>query len=120
MEVADRVAGNVCHRHCQWPYAVTAQVDAVRFICPGKQGDTLIFKASVNRVWKSSMEIGVKVLANDYTGEPERHIFSAYFTYVTLDGKGKPIGATPCLPESGEEIRRFDQAEVRRRMRVAE
>src|SRR3546814_14453027 len=79
--VADRHAGGVC---------VTASVDAVHFIAPARRGDVLIFNAAVNRAWRTSMEIGVKLDARSYDGATRRHILSAYITFVAVDASGNP------------------------------
>ena len=118
MEIADRVAGAICRRHCHWPYVTTVSVDRIRFLAPAYQGEQVVFRGSINRVWGSSMEIGIKVLADDFTGGEPRHIFSAYYTYVTLDRDRKPIRATPLIPETAEEKRRFGEAEKRRSYRL--
>lgn len=107
--VAERHSGKVC---------VTASVDSMHFRAPAKDGDTLIFKTAINRAWRSSMEIGVKVLAeNSYTGD-FKHIVSAYFTFVALDEFGKPIDVPEILPVAEEEIRRYEEADIRRQQRL--
>jgi acyl-CoA hydrolase len=108
--VADRHAGGVC---------VTASVDAVHFVAPARRGDVLIFNASVNRAWTSSMEVGVKVDAQSYDGNNRRHILSAYLTFVALDSAGKPRPVAPLLPESAVEKLRFEEAQLRRENRLA-
>ncbi|MDX1757201.1 MAG: acyl-CoA thioesterase [Marinobacter sp.] len=108
--VAERHSGHVC---------VTAAVDSIHFRAPAKGGDTLLFSLSLNRAWGSSMEIGAKVLAeNSYTGEV-RHILSAYFTFVALDERHRPVDVRPVLPETDTEKRRYRDAEVRRQGRLA-
>ncbi|TXH05807.1 MAG: acyl-CoA thioesterase [Nevskiaceae bacterium] len=107
--VADRHAGGVC---------VTASVDAVHFIAPARRGDVLIFNAAVNRAWTTSMEVGVKVDALSYDGSNRRHILSAYLTFVALDGNGKPRPVPPLQPETPDEQRRYQEAQLRREQRL--
>lgn len=107
--VAERHSGHVC---------VTASVDSIHFMAPAKENDTLIFKVSINRAWSSSMEIGVKVEAeNSYTGD-NKHILSAYFTFVALDEDNKPAKVPSITPASALQTRRFEQASVRREARL--
>lgn len=107
--VAERHSGRVC---------VTAAVDSLQFRAPAKGNDTLIFKASVNRSWHSSMEIGVRVIAeNSYTGE-ERHIVSAYSTFVALDEDGNTIEVPEVLPETEAQQRRYLESDMRRTGRL--
>lgn len=108
--VAERHSGHVC---------VTAAVDSIHFRAPAKGNDTLLFSLSLNRSWSSSMEIGARVMAeNSYTGEV-RHILSAFFTFVALDPTGKPVDVPAVLPETDEQKRRFSNAEIRRKGRLA-
>jgi acyl-CoA hydrolase len=117
LELADRTAGVVAKRH-SGKVCVTLAIDSVRFLNPAKHGDILVFKAAVNRVWRTSMEIGMKVFAEDFKTGVQRHIFSAYFTFVALDDHLKPVEICPLLPETSEEKRRFQQAEERRLLRL--
>ena len=107
--VADRHAGGVC---------VTASVDAVHFIAPARRGDVLIFNASVNRAWTTSMEVGVKVDARSYDGSNNRHILSAYLTFVAVDPDGKPRAVPPLQPQTDIEHYRYEEAQLRREMRL--
>ncbi len=108
--VADRHAGGVC---------VTASVDAVHFVAPARRGDVLIFNAAVNRAWTTSMEVGVKVDAQSYDGNNRRHILSAYLTFVALDSAGKPRPVASLQPETPDEKRRYEEAQLRRENRLA-
>lgn len=117
MSICDRLALVVSERH-SGKLCVTASVDSMHFRAPAKDGDTLIFKAAINRSWNSSMEIGVKVLAEDSRSGKERHIVSAYFTFVALDENHKPVEVPPVLSQTTAEQRRYDHAEIRRNARL--
>lgn len=117
MSICDRIALVVAERH-SGQVCVTASVDSLHFIAPAKDGDTLVVKSAVNRAWSSSMEIGVKVDAeNSYTGEC-RHIVSAYLTFVALDKEGRPAPVPALLPETAEQKRRYTEAQFRRDERL--
>ncbi|MFZ1082087.1 MAG: acyl-CoA thioesterase [Candidatus Kryptoniota bacterium] len=97
---------------------VTAAVDELRFLHPIKLGELVILKASVNRVFNTSMEVGVKVFSeNSLTGE-EKHSNSAYLTFVSIDQDGRPVKAVSVYPESREEKRRYEQGMFRREQRL--
>jgi len=117
MAEADKIAGIIAQRHSN-KIAVTLLVDSIRFLAPARQGETLIFKASLNRAWNTSMEIGVKVLAENFLKKESRHVLSAYFTFVALNKKDRPAKISHVLPESDEEKRRFDEAQKRRERRL--
>jgi acyl-CoA hydrolase len=97
---------------------VTLAIDSVRFLAPAKHGDILILQASINRVWRTSMEIGIRVTAENYSSQKKTRIFSAYFTFVALDDQLKPVPIPPVVPVTDEEKRRYEQAEVRRQHRM--
>lgn len=118
MSLCDRTALIVAERHAERP-CVTAAVDSLNFVGPARAGDTLVIRSSVNRAWRSSMEIGVHVSAeHSHTGK-SRHVVSAYFTFVALDDKGKPVSVPPVAPETADEKRRYDDAGRRREQRIA-
>ena len=117
MGLCDRTALIVAERH-SGKTCVTAAVDSLNFLAPARSGETLIVKASVNRSWRSSMEIGVHVAAeNSHSGE-SRHVVSAYLTFVALDDHGKPTTVPPVEPTTDAEKRRFEQAGQRREARL--
>jgi acyl-CoA hydrolase len=110
--VADRHAGSVC---------VTVGVDAVHFIAPARRGDVLIFNAALNRAWTSSMEVGCKVEAESIAGPnpgDRRHILSAYLTFVAQDEQGRPRRVAPVVPETRLEQHRYEEAQLRRELRL--
>lgn len=118
-EIMDRVAGVVAQRH-SGKLCVTRLIDSLCFLAPVKKGEHLIFKAAVNRVWHSSMEVGVKVFAEDPLRGKQRHVVSAYLTFVALNQKHNPTKAIPIIPETDDEKRRYQEADKRRQYRLAQ
>lgn len=119
MSILDRVALVVAERHSE-KICVTVSVDSMHFLAPARRGDILIFKGAVNRTWRSSMEIGVKVLAVHYQTGETKHILSAYFTFVGVDEYCQPVAIASIIPETTVEKRRFEEAELRRERRKTE
>ena len=118
MAICDRIALVVAERH-SGQVCVTASVDSVHFLAPAKEGETLIVKAACNRAWTTSMEIGVKVLAENSFRSEQRHIVSAYLTFVSLDAHGVPQPVPPLLVEGPAEQQRYEEAQFRRNSRLA-
>lgn len=117
MGLCDRTALIVAERHSGHA-CVTAAVDSLSFLAPAHSGETLVVKAAVNRAWRTSMEIGVYVAAeNSFSGD-RRHVVSAYLTFVALDKNGSPRPVPAVLPETDVERRRFEAAEKRRTARL--
>lgn len=117
MSWIDICAAIAAQRHCQKP-VVTASVDALQFVQPVFKGWVVNLKASVNYAGRTSMEVGVRVDAeNPRTGE-RFHTASAYLTFVALDDDKKPSLVPPVLPQTEEEKRRYQQATIRRQHRL--
>jgi len=120
MHWIDIAAALAASRHCN-NIAVTAAVDNLQFHNPIKLGDIVRLKASVNRTFKTSMEVGVKVEVEDIQSGTTFHSNSAYLTFVNVyKPSGKPIPVAPIIPETEDEKRRFDQALLRRDQRLKE
>jgi acyl-CoA hydrolase len=117
LSLVDRAAAVAAIRHARRP-CVTVSVDKVNFREPIRVGELVTALARVNFTGRSSMEIGVKVIAeNVLTGE-QRHTNSCYLTYVALDDHGAPMQVPPVVPETQDEKRRYDRAAKRRATRV--
>lgn len=113
----DVAAGVAAMRHAR-NIAVTASMDDLHFVAPVHVGEILIVKAHVNRAFNTSLEVGVRVEAeNPITGQC-RHTATAYLTFVALDAEGNPAPVPPLLPETEAEQRRYQQAEQRRVWRL--
>jgi len=98
-------------------YVVTLNVDQVMFRQPIHVGELVTFLASVNHTGTSSMEIGIKVIAEEIRSRVVRHVNSCFFTMVAVDEDRKPVPVTPWQPVTPDERRRFAAAEVRKQMR---
>ncbi len=118
MQVVDNLAAIVAKRH-SGKVCVTLGIDSVRFLNPARHGDILVCKAAVNKAWNTSMEIGVKVIAEDFRTLEQKDILSAYFTFVAIDDELKPTEIIPVIPETPEQIQRFKAAEKRRLFRLS-
>ncbi len=119
MKLIDIAAGAVAVKHAR-ANAVTASIDRIDFHHPLYSGDLITCKASLNLVGKTSMEIGVRVEAEDLLMGNVRHTASAYLTYVALDRAGKPISVPPLILETDEDRRRNQEAQLRREARLRE
>jgi acyl-CoA hydrolase len=98
---------------------VTASVDQMTFLHPVHLGDLVLLKSQVNRVFRTSMEVGVKVWVENLHTTELRHMSSAYLTFVALDREGNKIVLPPVMPETDEEKRRYNEAAERRAYRLA-
>ncbi|WP_285907016.1 acyl-CoA thioesterase [Pseudodesulfovibrio pelocollis] len=115
----DTTAGVVAKRHTRGN-VVTVSIDRMAFKLPAYMGELLTFKASLNHVGRSSMEIGVRVEAENLRTGEVRHTNSAYLTFVALDDNGKPMPVPPLLLDTPTAQRRHREAELRREMRQRE
>ena len=119
MKLCDEAAGAAAVKHSRCR-VVTAGVDRMAFITPVHVGELVTFSASVNAAWRTSMEVGVRVEAeNPRTGE-RRHTNSAYLTMVAVDADGRPVEVPGLITETDEQRAREADAQARRRNRLAE
>jgi acyl-CoA hydrolase len=119
MRLCDEAAGIAAIRHCGLR-SVTAAVDRMTFLTPIYIAELVTFRSKVNAAWNTSMEVGVRVEAENPRSGEVRHASTAYLTMVAVDEKGGPVPVPALLPESEDEIRRQREAEVRRANRLAE
>ena len=98
---------------------VTASVDQMTFLHPVRLGELVILKSQVNRVFRTSMEVGVKVWVENLHTREVRHTSSAYLTFVALDTAGNRVVLPQVTPETEDEKRRYEQAAERRSYRLA-
>ena len=118
MHLVDMVAAIAAQRHCG-RHVVTASVDHMDFRCPIRVGEIIILKSSVNRVFRCSMEVGVKVYREVSFTHQREHTSSAYLTFVAIDENRKPTTAIQVVPESADEKQRYIEAGNRRRGRMS-
>lgn len=116
VSIADSVAYVCAARHAG-PICVTVSIDQVDFREPVRIGELLTFKASVNFVGRTSMEIGIRIEAEDLKTGQRRHTNSCYFTMVALDKNGRPTPVPKLIPETEIEKRRFAAGESRKKAR---
>ena len=119
MKLCDEAAGIAAARH-SGKRVVTAAMDRMTFLLPIHVGELLTLRASVNAVWRTSMEVGVRVEAEDPATGVVRHTNSAYLTMVALDEDGRPTGVPPLVVASAEGERRQREAQLRRHNSLAE
>jgi acyl-CoA hydrolase len=114
------VAGALAaHRHSR-SHVVTASVDHMDFLVPVHVGDLVILRSSVNRVFRTSMEVGVKVFVENYIADECQHVSSAYLTFVAIDAAGRHVPIPAVIPETDDQRRRYDDAGRRREIRRTE
>jgi len=116
LKLLDQVAYACASRYAGC-YVVTLSVDQVTFRQPIHVGELVTFLASVNFTGKSSMEIGIKVIAENIRTQVVRHAQSCFFTMVAVDDQSKPTPVTPLTPGTPDEVRRFNAAKLRRQLR---
>jgi acyl-CoA hydrolase len=119
MQYIDLVGAMAASRHAR-AITVTVSMDHLDFVAPVHVGDLLILKASVNRAFRTSMEIGVKAMVEDVREQRFRHVSSAYLTYVAVDQQGRGLVVPQLIPETEHQKRRFEDAGRRREMRAGE
>jgi acyl-CoA hydrolase len=117
LALVDRVAAVAAIRHARKP-CVTVSVDRVDFHEPIYLSELVTARASVNYTGRTSMEVGVRIEAENLLTGERRHTNSCYVTYVAIDEKGRPVPVVPVLPETESEKRRYAAAEERRRRRL--
>ena len=116
MQFIDLVGAVAASRHAR-AITVTVSMDHLDFVAPVHVGDFLILKASVNRAFRTSMEVGVKAMVEDVREGRLKHVSSAYLTYVAVDRAGRAVSVPQVVPETEHEKRRFEDAGRRREMR---
>ncbi len=119
MQFIDLVGAMAASRHAR-AITVTASMDHLDFVAPVGVGDLLILKASVNRAFKTSMEVGVRAMVEDIREQRLRYVSSAYLTYVAVDREGKGILVPRVVPVTEHQKRRYEDAGRRREMRGEE
>ena len=119
MRLCDDAAGLAALRHCG-QRIVTAAMDRMTFLHPVHVGELVTCRAKVNAVWRTSMEVGVRVEAENVRAGEIRHSSTAYLTMVAVDENGHPMPVPPLLAETEDEERRRREAELRRTNRLAE
>src|ERR1700726_4998003 len=119
MHWIDLAGAMAAHRHAR-TYVVTASVDHIDFLVPVHVGSLVILRSSVNRVFRTSMEVGVKVWVENYIQDHCEHVSSAYLTFVAVDASGQHLPVAPVVPETDEQRRRYEDAGRRREIRRLE
>ena len=118
MRLVDEVGGIVATRHAHRP-VVTVVIDSMTFISPVHVGELLRLDASVNWVGHTSIEVGVRVQAENVITGQLTHTNSAFCVYVALDEKGRPTAVSPLIAETDEELRRMEEGAVRQHLRLS-
>ncbi|HVI07445.1 MAG TPA: acyl-CoA thioesterase [Candidatus Binatia bacterium] len=119
MHWIDLAGAMAMHRQAR-SYAVTASVDHIDFLVPVRVGDLVILRSSVNRVFHTSAEVGVKVFVENYIADTAQHVASAYLTFVAVDEQRQRVKVAPVIPETEEQQRRYEDAGRRREARRKE
>jgi acyl-CoA hydrolase len=119
MHWIDLAGALAAHRHSR-SYAVTASIDHMDFLTPVHVGDLVVLRSSVNRVFTTSMEVGVQVIVENFLLEECKHVSSAYLTFVAVDKAGRHVKVPPVIPETDDQRRRYEDAGRRREIRRAE
>ena len=119
LSMMDKTAAVAAFRHARRS-CVTVSIDRVDFREPIHLGDLVVMKASVNFAGRTSMEVGVRVEAEELVTGARRHTNSCYLTFVAVDRNGRPVEVPELVAESPDELRRFEAAQERRRRRLEE
>jgi acyl-CoA hydrolase len=119
MRLCDEVAGIAAIRHCRLR-VVTAGMDRMTFLHAVHVGQLVTVRAAVNAAWRTSMEVGVRVESEDVRTGEIAHTSTAYLTMVALDDTGRPTPVPALAPETPDERRREQEAQLRRDNRLAE
>jgi acyl-CoA hydrolase len=119
MHFIDLTGAMAAYRHTR-TFIVTAAMDHIDFIQPVHLGNLVTLKSSVNRAFTTSMEVGVKVWAENTQTGVQRHVASAYLVFVAIDKEGRPLKVPELIPETADEKRRYADALLRREHREAE
>ncbi len=119
MHWIDLAGAMAAHRHSR-TYVVTASIDHMDFLVPVRVGDFVVLRSSVNRVYHTSMEVGVKVWVENNRSQENLHVSSAYLTFVAIDSAGNRMAVPPVVPETEDERRRYEDAARRREIRRRE
>lgn len=118
MKMVDTAGGLAAVRHCGGP-VVTVAMDEMSFLEPVYVGDLVTVKAMVNDTGRTSLEVGVRVEAENVITGRKVHTSSAYLVYVALDREGRPRPVPPVAPQTPDEQRRQQEAKLRREARLA-
>ncbi len=118
MHLVDLAGAMAAMRHSR-QVVVTASIDQMSFLRPVRIGQWVRLYSAVNRVFRTSMEVGVKVVVEDLIRGESVHTSSAYLTFVAIDAAGNPVAVPPVIPESPEEQRRYEDAGLRREYRLS-
>jgi len=116
LKFLDQVA-YACASRYAGRYVVTLSVDQVMFLQPIHVGELLSFLAAVNHTGTSSMEVGIKVVAENIRSQQKRHVNSCFFTMVAVDDERRPVAVPPLQPAPGDEARRWQEAALRKQLR---
>jgi acyl-CoA hydrolase len=117
LKLLDQVA-YACASRYAGAYVVTMSVDQVTFRQPIHVGELVTFLAAVNYTGRSSMEVGIKVIAEDIRNQTVRHVNSCFFTMVAVGDDKKPVAVPPLQPATPDELRRFGEAQRRKDSRL--
>lgn len=119
MHWIDLAGALAAHRHSH-SYVVTASMDHIDFLVPVHVGDMVLLQSSVNRVFNTSMEVGVRVSVENYISSSRQKVAKAYLTFVAVDRHGRKLPVNQVIPESEDEKRRYEGASRRREATKAE